>query len=202
MSILFFFYFYLFFLNIFLHILTESVPGHLRGGRTYVASGPSGRHLGGWPRGVTPVAVPATPPPPMLAQGDPAPHEETVLKPDRGRTEALGAAKQRCCLVARGHSAYVRTAEPYDSKWGTVHVGTGLAGGNLGRAFEPGSGEPGVANDAGWPAGAWDDPVHEQPPKGGLSPVTGISVTPVPGPGTRRPFGPYPRTARAAGRSI
>jgi hypothetical protein len=42
----------------------------------------------------------------------------------------------------------------------------------LGRAFEPGSGEPGVANDAGWPAGAWDDPVHEQPPKGGLSPVT------------------------------
>ena len=44
--------------------------------------------------------------------------------------------------------------------------------GNLERAFEPGSGEPGVANDAGWPAGAWDDPVHEQPPKGGLSPVT------------------------------
>ena len=25
---------------------------------------------------------------------------ETVLKPNRGRTEALGAAKQRCCLVA------------------------------------------------------------------------------------------------------
>ena len=24
--------------------------------------------------------------------------------------------------------------------------------GNLERAFEPGSGEPGVANDAGWPA--------------------------------------------------
>ncbi len=40
------------------------------------------------------------------------------------------------------------------------------------RAFEPGSGEPGVANDAGWPAGTWDDPVHEQPPKGGLSPIT------------------------------
>ena len=39
--------------------------------------------------------------------------------------------------------------------------------GNLERAFEPGSGEPGVASDAGWPAGAWDDPVHEQPPKGG-----------------------------------
>jgi hypothetical protein len=42
----------------------------------------------------------------------------------------------------------------------------------LERAFEPGSGEPGVANVAGWPAGAWDDPVHEQLPKGGLSPVT------------------------------
>ncbi len=41
----------------------------------------------------------------------------------------------------------------------------------MGRAFEPGSGEPAVANDAGWPAGAWDDLVHEQPPKGGLSPV-------------------------------
>ena len=49
------------------------------------------------------------------------------------------------------------------------------------RAFEPGSGEPGVANDAGWPAGAWDDPVHEQPPKGGLSPVTGYD----PGTGVR-----------------
>jgi hypothetical protein len=42
----------------------------------------------------------------------------------------------------------------------------------LERAFEPESGEPGVANDAGWPAGAWDNPVHEQPPKGGLSLVT------------------------------
>jgi hypothetical protein len=51
-------------------------------------------------------------------------------------------------------------------------IAASLLGGNLGRAFEPGSGEPGVANDAGWPAGAWDDPVHEQPPKGGLSPVT------------------------------
>ncbi len=40
------------------------------------------------------------------------------------------------------------------------------------RAFDPGSGEPGVANDAGWQASAWDDPVHEQTPKGGLSPVT------------------------------
>ncbi len=36
------------------------------------------------------------------------------------------------------------------------------------RAFEPG--EPGVANDAGWPAGVWDDPVHELP-KGGLLPA-------------------------------
>jgi hypothetical protein len=34
---------------------------------------------------------------------------------------------------------------------------------------------------AGWPAGAWDDPVHEQPPKGGLSPVTGYD----PGTGVR-----------------
>jgi hypothetical protein len=51
----------------------------------------------------------------------------------------------------------------------------------LERAFEPGSGEPGVVNDAEWPAGAWDDPVHEQPPKGGLSPVTGYD----PGTGVR-----------------
>ena len=29
------------------------------------------------------------------------------------------------------------------------------------RAFEPGSGEPGVANDARWPAGAWGDPAHD-----------------------------------------
>jgi hypothetical protein len=35
-------------------------------------------------------------------------------------TEALGATKQRCCLMARGHSAYVRTAVPYDSKVGTI----------------------------------------------------------------------------------
>ncbi len=40
------------------------------------------------------------------------------------------------------------------------------------RACEPGSGEPGVTNDAGWQTGAWDDPVHEQPPKGGPSPRT------------------------------
>ena len=41
------------------------------------------------------------------------------------------------------------------------------------RAFGPGSSEPGVASDKEWPAGAWGDPVHEQPPpKGGLSPVT------------------------------
>ncbi len=46
--------------------------------------------------------------------------------------------------------------------------GSLLLGGNLELASEPGSGEPGVANDAGWPAGAWDDPVHEQPPKGQL----------------------------------
>ena len=45
-------------------------------------------------------------------------------------------------------------------------------GGNFVRAFGPGSSEPGVASDAGWPVGAWDDPVHEQSPKGGLSPVT------------------------------
>ena len=105
-------------------------------------------------------------------------HLETVLKPNRSRTEALGAAKQRCCLVARGHSAYVRTAEPYDSKWGTTvsvracRPSCYWEATYLGRAFEPGSGEPGVANDAGWPAGTWDDLVHEQPPKGGLSPVT------------------------------
>jgi hypothetical protein len=36
--------------------------------------------------------------------------------------------------------------------------------------WEPGSGEPDVTNDAGWPTGAWDDPAHEQPPKGGLTP--------------------------------
>ena len=35
-----------------------------------------------------------------------------------------------------------------------------------------GSGEPVVVSVAGWPACAWDDPIHEQPPKGGLSPVT------------------------------
>ena len=46
------------------------------------------------------------------------------------------------------------------------------------KAFGPGSSASGVASDAGWPAGAWDDPVHEQPPRGGLSPVT------VYGPGT------------------
>ncbi len=46
------------------------------------------------------------------------------------------------------------------------------------RAFGPGSSEPGVASDAGWLVGAWDDPVHEQTPRGGLSPVT------VYGPGT------------------
>ncbi len=50
------------------------------------------------------------------------------------------------------------------------------------RAFEPGSGEPGVVNDAGRPAGAWDDwplfglsihdPAHEQPPRGVLTPLT------------------------------
>ena len=51
-------------------------------------------------------------------------------------------------------------------------------GGNAERAFGPGSSEPGVASDAEWPAGAWGDPVHEQPPRGGLSPVT------VYGPGT------------------
>ncbi len=32
--------------------------------------------------------------------------------------------------------------------------------------------EPGIASDAEWPAGAWGDPVHEQSPRGGLSPVT------------------------------
>ena len=51
------------------------------------------------------------------------------------------------------------------------------------RAFEPGAGEPGVASDAEWPAGAWGDPVHEQPPRGGLSPVT------VYGPGTGQGLG-------------
>ncbi len=41
--------------------------------------------------------------------------KKRILRPDRGRSEALGAAKQICCLVALGHFAYVRTAEPYAS---------------------------------------------------------------------------------------
>jgi hypothetical protein len=41
--------------------------------------------------------------------------DKYLLRPNRGRSEALGAAKQICCLMALGHFAYVRTAEPYAS---------------------------------------------------------------------------------------
>ncbi len=58
--------------------------------------------------------------------------------------------------MAHGHGAYVQTAEPSDSQWAaTVAVRAEglLLRDNVERAFEPGSGEPGVANDAGWPPG-------------------------------------------------
>ncbi len=44
------------------------------------------------------------------------------------------------------------------------------------RAFGPGSSKPGVASDAEWPASAWGDPVHERPPRGGLSPEGGAAA--------------------------
>jgi hypothetical protein len=76
-----------------------------------------------------------------------------------------------------GMNMYVQTAEPSDSQWAaTVAVrAEGLLfvlRDNVERAGEPGSGGHGATRDAGWLAGAWDEPTHEQPQRGELSPKT------------------------------
>jgi hypothetical protein len=84
--------------------------------------------------------------------------------------------------VAHGHGAYVQTAKPSDSQWAaTVSV---RAEGLLLRDNEeragarepPGSGGHGATKDAGWLAGAWDEPTHEQAQRGEQSPTSVLTI--------------------------
>ena len=78
--------------------------------------------------------------------------------------------------MAHGHGAYVQTAEPSDSQWAaTVAVRAEglLLRDNVERTGQPGSERHGATRGAGWLAGAWDEPTHEQPQRGEQSPKTG-----------------------------
>ena len=71
----------------------------------------------------------------------------------------------------RGHQA----AASDESQWAaTVSVRAEglLLRDNVERACEPRAGGHGASNNAGWLAGAWDEPAHEQPPRSGRSPKT------------------------------
>jgi hypothetical protein len=70
-----------------------------------------------------------------------------------------------------------------------------------GRSSHAGSGEPGATNDAGWQTGAWEtiQPTNNHQ-RAGYRPKR--NTTPVSGPGTQQPGGPYSRAAKAAGRSL
>ena len=102
--------------------------------------------------------------------------------------------------MAHGHGAYVQTAEPSDSQWAaTVAVRAEglLLRDNVERAGEPGaSGGHGATRDAGWLAGARDEPTHEQPQRGEQSAPKTSRYRHDPGipeSGTRRPgASPYP----------